>query len=55
MSDSATHARSFDTPINDKGKFNYVGQTRAIRIPPTHGNSVFHVTSVMLHMLKMKG
>lgn len=55
MSDNASNFGPFDAPLNDKVQLSKVGQIRAIFITLTNGNGVFHVTSVMLYMLKVKG
>ena len=45
---------------NDVGNMNdvdpdQIGSAGAIRLPPTVGNVVFHVTGIMLQLLQMKG
>ncbi|KAF3634700.1 hypothetical protein FXO38_25011 [Capsicum annuum] len=55
MSDNASQIGSFENPLDDEGQLNDFGYSSAICIPLTHGNNIFHVTSIMLHMLQMKG
>ncbi|XP_047249943.1 uncharacterized protein LOC124885733 [Capsicum annuum] len=54
MSNNTSNIGPFEIPFDDKGQLNDAGQMIAILIPPTNGNGVFHVASVMLLMLQMK-
>lgn len=55
MSDHASNAGTFDFPLNIEDYLQNMGHTTAICIPPNKRNGVFHITSMMLHMLQMKG
>lgn len=55
LSDNASIAVSFDGPLCEDEKLNDIGCSSAFCILPTHGNGIFYVMSVMLHMLHIKG
>ncbi|KAF3650187.1 hypothetical protein FXO37_18588 [Capsicum annuum] len=44
-----------DRYLEDADHLGDAGRASAIRIPSVEGNRVFHITSVMLHLLQMKG
>lgn len=55
MSNNASNVETFDGPFNDKKELHDMRYAKAICITPNQENRVFHVSSIMLHMLQMNG
>ncbi|KAH0672409.1 hypothetical protein KY284_023496 [Solanum tuberosum] len=55
MSAQGSHTVNYDGQFTDEDQLRDVDQASAICLPPTMGNTVFHINSPMLHFLEMKG
>lgn len=55
MTGHGRNVGTFDGPLDNKDHLLDMGNPSDIHIPPNKRNGVVHITSIVLHMLKIKG
>ena len=55
LDENSSDTTTYDGQLKDDDHLGDTGRASAIRLLPMVGNTKFHVTSTMLHLLQMKG